>query len=163
MSRSRIAPGDAVRSWMVSPNACTTDLSFSVCSARRRRWRMDRDSPPLAVWSSFSRWLSACERRGAISRMNRNMNAADTATQKRTSSTWASDLDVDDLADPEEPDELEDHSHHHQELPQGIREQQHDVRRVERVHRRAHGDREHREHVPAEAALGRVDPKLPAD
>src|SRR5215204_2836402 len=108
MSRRRSALGVPLRSWIDSPNACTTDLSFSVCSARRRRCRMERDSPP-AAWRSSSRWLIAWDRRGAISRANRNMKAAEMPMHKRTSSTWTSDLDVDDLPDPEEADELEHH------------------------------------------------------
>src|SRR5690349_10095316 len=144
-----------------SPKDCNTALSRSVCSWRRLRCSTERESGPMDC-SSLRRSVTACERFGAISRMKRKPNAAARAIMTRTRSTCASDLDVDDLPDPEEADDLEDDRHDHHQLADRIGEQQLDVRGVQRVDRAADGERQHREDVAAEPALRGVDPELAA-
>src|SRR3954462_8709279 len=90
-------------------------------------------SRPLCC-SSVSRWAASWLRPGAISRMNRRMNAAEIATEMRISaSTASSDLDVHDLSDPQESDDLEYYGRQQHELAEGVGEQKADVRRVQAV------------------------------
>src|SRR5262245_63524773 len=138
-------------------------LRRSVRAWRRRRCRMAGVSRP-APCSSLSRWATRGFRPGANSSAKRRMNATETATQIRMRASMAgSDLDVHDLADPEESDDLEDDRRHEHQLADRVGKQEPDVGRVEAVDGGADRDGKHGQNVAAEATLRGVDPELPAD
>src|SRR5690349_21219655 len=80
-----------------------------------------------------------------------------------SSSMGPSDLDVDDLPDPEEAGELHHERDRNQNLADRVREQHRHVLRVDRVEDAEQHEREQGQQVAGHAALCRVDLDLPAD
>src|SRR5512134_3042824 len=88
---------------------------------------------------------------------------ASPARRAMATSTMSSDLDVDDLADPEVAADLEDDRRDQHELADLVGEQLHDVGAVQEEDREGHGDREAGQDVPRQPPLRRDHAELAAD
>src|SRR3954447_22536163 len=77
---------------------------------------------------------------------------------KIRASMRVSNLDIDDLADPEESDQLHRDSHPHQDLSYRVGEENRHVAWIQHVKNREQNDRQGREEIAGHPALGGVDP-----
>src|SRR5690348_4142467 len=132
-----------------SPNACSTDFMRSRRCCRRRRVSVS-SAPPMAARSS------SCARVPLFVLWNRSIVSDRTATPVSTAmmrSMGRSDLDVDDLSDPEEAGKLQDQRDSNQNLADRIREQHHHVFRIDHVQNTEKHERKQGEQVAGHPAL----------
>src|SRR5687768_5865495 len=136
----------------------------SACSCRRRR-RMTSGVPSTPpAWTSSRRRVTADERDGASSMKKSTAAPTDSAIRTRARiSTSRLDVDVDDLANPEIPDDLHRRRKPEEEAAERVREHQGAVLRIEQVDDAADDDRQRGQDVAAHPALRRVDAQLTAD
>src|SRR6476620_10509020 len=145
-----------------SPKACSTDFIRSSRCWRRRRASVSspEPTPMLAMSSSWASvpllallWSSSIVSETTASAVRRAM----------TSSMEPSDLDVDDLQDPEEAGELHHERDGDQHLADRVREQHRHVLRVDRVEQSEQHEREQCQQVAGHPALRGVDLNLAAN
>src|SRR5688572_31477397 len=165
MSRIRRALVSRCPTSTFSPRAWMIAVRRSDCSWRRRRRRISGVAMTPPACTSSSRRATSAPRDGASSmkKSTAEPTASAMRTRARISTVERSDVDVDDLADPEISDDLHHGRHAEEEPPQRAVEHQAAVLRIEQIDDRPDDDGKRREHVPAHAALRRVDAQLPAD